>query len=940
MAGLGYPIIRLTLSDQLRKEFGGVLLLPVGYLILCLGAFVLSGSFGLTARLSTLIVSIILWVITVSILIIEGKSYLEKIKTFKKNIAFIAVLMIPIQLLMFWPLFINGSDTFIGANNPDYFAGLIDNYFLLNGNGVSDFTKGSNTYFPLDYLAGSISSSGRFASGLFAISIEILLGVDTREALTLSIALFLSCLPLSIYFFSRTIFGLDVKTSTLSGWLIGLSAPTALSYLYFYLGQNSGLPALPLTMAVGFLLITQPSIKLLILFSLLANALFVTYLGMLPYVVAPLGILALYYLLTSCKSFITIFGLLLGFLGISFVINFGMLREIYAMVMGWSNVIGQSLQGQYFLDFLTEQFFSLFLGVMAYPLQSTWYYSTFGYYGLPIVLILTLMVIFFIFISLLRWIKKNDSHDRLIVVISAVVIYAIVWWVYTMQRQYGYAVFKMTSWLQFMLIPIAAFGISQCFRMGKLLTTGFKAKAVVICASIYVLTNMFATIGYGIKAMGFDTKYGSIVNNYEMSGNRDYFEVSHAINKYVRLGESVGISFVDSIQNFWLAYYLKDNKISILSHENIPGDDENLPGIFDNNVTDYYGRVHEANNVFFHGAEDEYYLTWNKNHINRDIVDVDFLSKPLWENSTFRLFTAKENPDMAFTGRGFYRTEYLREQKGWGFYRNNYSKEQKGYWWPDVMRWTAEGGEIYLLRPSQKGRPYVLKLDAIVGLENEADSRTLELWANKVKFDEYKINSSARYISKPFIPNDEVTKIVIKIKEKVGTTNRPLPLWNKEIPADYRQLNLSVSNVKIYPVNTEQKSVKCGTSIQEYEILNCAKWFNGIQIDRWIGKNATLAIVNSMVKDSSAIEIKGFLPGNLDFNFPFKISFYINGKEFQREISSPGEFFVEFPLQKTKLSDLIEVTIEPEQAFELKNQLSLRRKIVTQSLRLDAVNIK
>ena len=99
--------------------------------------------------------------------------------------------------------------------------------------------------------------------------------------------------------------------------------------------------------------------------------------------------------------------------------------------------------------------------------------------------------------------------------------------------------------------------------------------------------------------------------------------------------------------------HLRKYPISILSHENIPGDDENLPDIMTNMVVDYYGNVKEANNVFFHEASDDYYLTWNKGHINDDIIISNFSKEPIWENSTFRLYRSNENPDMIFTGRGF-----------------------------------------------------------------------------------------------------------------------------------------------------------------------------------------------------------------------------------------------------------------------------------------------
>ncbi|MGE5617078.1 MAG: hypothetical protein ACM3X5_09200, partial [Bacillota bacterium] len=915
---LGFPVVRLALPRDVYEEYGHLLAAPVGYMLLCLFAFGLSGGAHVPAALASWIVAAILALSTAGILV-RDRAALTRSRWLGRARE-VAWLVAPLVLLLLWPLFVYGADTYLAAVNPDYFAGLVDDYFLLKGHSVADFSKGKDTYFPIDYLAGSISSSGRFASGLLALVLAKLFAIEIRTALSLSIALFLSCLPLALFFFSRVVLGFDRATARVSGWLIAISAPIAMSYLYYYLGQNSGLAALPLTMAAGYLLLERPSWRLLVFFALLVNALLVVYLGMLPYALAPLGVFGLYVLATRRLPVARLLAIAAGFVAISIVVNIGMLQSLYGMVRGWGNVIGQTLQGQYFVDFLTEAFVPYFLGIIVYPGSTSYIPALRGIFTVGAI---TIIVGLWLLLVFALWLRDTRDRGRKLTVAAAIFIYFVVWWVYCFQRQYGYAVFKMSSWLQFMLVPFAAYGWHLVRGGPTLGLVPWKKALLGLGLALYVVTNFLATIEYGIKALGRDPINGFIVNNYEMSGNRDYFELSRAIGEHVKPDQSVGLAFVDSIQNFWVAYYLRDHRISLMSHENIPGDDENLPDIHTNKVVDYYGNVREANNVFAHGASDDYYLTWNVDHLNRDIVNPHFSAPPVWQDHTFRLFRASENPGMIYTGRGFYRVEF---------------SGPKPYWWPEPARWTAQGGEVYLQHPTPAGAPYQVAFDAVVGFEDPSDRRTVELWVNKVKFDEVVIDSTRRYISKPFVPTDELDKIVIKVRERVPPTKRPLPLWNKHVPLDYRQLNLLLANIHVTHAGDAipREGPPCGRLFERNELFRCAITFNGVQIDHWIGKHAELALP----ADASVqkVRLKGYAPANLGFKFPYRIDFRVNGEPIAYDLAKPGDFTIDLPAKPQ--SGAIAVEMVPSESHDLKEEYAFRHKVVTQAFRLDSVELQ
>ena len=57
------------------------------------------------------------------------------------------------------------------------------------------------------------------------------------------------------------------------------------------------------------------------------------------------------------------------------------------------------------------------------------------------------------------------------------------------------------------------------------------SRGLIFCGFIYVATNLNTTIEYGYKGMGKDITNGYIVNNFEMSGNRNYFEIDESFLK-------------------------------------------------------------------------------------------------------------------------------------------------------------------------------------------------------------------------------------------------------------------------------------------------------------------------------------------------------------------------------------------------------------------------
>ena len=122
--------------------------------------------------------------------------------------------------------------------------------------------------------------------------------------------------------------------------------------------------------------------------------------------------------------------------------------------------------------------------------------------------------------------------------------------------------------------------------------------------------------------------------------------------------------------------------------------------------------------------------------------------------------------------------------------------------------------------------------------------------------------------------------------------------------------------------------------------MNCSISFDGIQIDQWIGEKAKIKLNVSKIKNLSNFKLEGFAPGNLDFVFPIYVDFIINGQNIKREIKRPGPFLIEIPISKESSKPVLGIEILPSQFKLMEEQFYARRKLISQSIKLNVINLK
>lgn len=913
----GYGVVRLLLPEEYLEEFAFVIMPPVGYCVFSWIVFNTSGSLNIPGQKAVIISLALTGVLAV--LAFFRKPRQPLLGGIRKALP----LSLCIVVFVLWPLFYIGSDTFLGAVNPDYTATFLDLHYLKDYSLVEEKARQFNSYSYFFSVAGTVSKSARFASCYFVLLVQSLLPISMRSALTLSIGVFLFCLPLSLYFMARVAFGFGRRAAIMSSCLIGISGPIAMSYVYFYVGQNSGLGVLPVVLACLYLLVTKSSWRILVLSTLLVNSLYVMYAAMVPYAAAPIGVVALYLVFRKELSLFKATAIALGIAFTTLILNLGNLKFLAGALLGWSKIVTLSLQGQYFIDFLTERFFPIFFGLVSYPIGSSLLALAVGdhlVYIMPVLIAVTLIALT---LAASHWIRSNENKSILALGLGTVVVYGAVWYLYTFHRQYGYAVFKMSSWLQFIYVLPLGFGLDLSVR--KVFSPNARGKrlssqVLLACLAMIIVANLMSSYQLLKYSLGRDPVRGFIVNSYDMSGNHDYLSLASDIGKLVRRDQSVGISFVDSIQHEWISYYLREFKVSWLGHYLIPGDDENLPDIVTRRVADYYGNVGIDRNFYFNGATDDFYLTWNEAHTNKEIL-AQRLPEPLWQNHTFRLFKASDCPDFVFLGRGWYRLEF--PIKG------------LNYWLPERLRWTAEGGEIYLLRASRPGEPYRLSFVGVVGHGLNSSKRTIELWHNTQKFDEFQIDVAARVLSEPFFPTAGADRLVIKVKESVRPIERRYRLWNHSVPGDYRRLNLMGSQIRVVPPGVSPVAAAPYVSRLEGSLLfSESVRFNGLHLDRWIGESAVLAYHRP--DGASQLILNLTVPDHKGLTLPLKISVWVNQSTKQIVTpAKPGPLKIVVPLDPSA-TPLTEIGLRAERSF-VPDGVDMEDQPVRISVRLESV---
>jgi hypothetical protein len=901
----GYGVLRYLLPDELQ-EYRYVIAVPVGYGVFSWLTFTLSPALSIAVSKSVWIGFATLSAITIAALVTPRSR--ESWKSFRRGVSTSLLLSASTICFVLWPFFYVGADTYLGAVNPDFTFAFKDAYYTKSHiSTVSDAPP--DTYAPFVYQASRFPAQGRYRAVAFATLLEGLFFLPERTALTLALAIWLTAVPGCFYFASRVALGLDLASSRLTAFLCGISGPVAMSGFLFFVGQNSTLAMTPLLLALLYVLVTHPSPKIFCLTSLLLFSVFWMYPVMMPYAIGPIACMSVYLIATRRLKVTTVLAIGLGICGAFLLSVIPLISFVPRYIASWQANLSRLDWGQYLADFRTERFAWYFMGLTPYPQEDSLVARWLGSYASPWLSVAAALVAIGFVVALWDWFQRQAERQRVVLLATACVLIAGGWWDLTFRQRFGYGLLKLVSWVQLFVIPVAAYGVVRLWRLIRR-TNGERHRALKLAvlggiALYWIGSNVLSTIEYGQRGIHWQRVSG--VATPAVSGNQDYLDLERAVPPKIRLGESIGLAFSDSIQTEWVTYYLRTVRLSILSHLHLPLTEE------------YLDDARAGKNYFLHGAIDNYYLTVNKDQPTRDIIDQP-LPEPVWRNRTFQLIKADEARGFLITGQGFYQIEQTRQSLS--------------YWSPERFRWSAEGGEFYLFRPSRKGQPYRLSLVLLSGFGLDDARRTVDFYDGKTLFDEVTINGNARVLSRVFVPAGDVERIVFRIRERVNSFPRRFGIWNPSIPSDVRQLNVAVAEVRLVTAGDLRRSAALDEPIRGPDIFRRALAFDGIEGDGWFREAGSISFVAPA--GSSRMRLTLLVPNVPTFKFPYAISFEIDGQKVEAVVRRPEWAVFDFPLTRSRDSRLITLDVHPSQAFRPRGYDQGLRPVL-QSVRFDSV---
>lgn len=930
MIACGYGLTTFALKNQ-SADIRWAAIPTTGFAAFCTAAITISGNFDVPL-MSALWPSFLLLVSLSIAMFWVSRTHCISVAQ-KHSGAKVLVLVVPTLLLLLWPLLVQGLDLYLGSANLDFFQSLIFQEILrerqlsffasfsLTSEQESSYLSWKNWPDPLQARFGAVAFSSLLAD---------LLHIDAKQALTLAISLFSLCFPLSIYVFSRVVLAFERTPATLAAILSGIASPVALGFLIILVGQGSGMPVLPLLISALFLAISDRDVRVIAYAALLVGALFFLYAMMLPFAIAPMGLLMLIFLgrgkISLAKSALLTLALLISFL----ILWAGMAPVLLRFFDGLRDVGGRLVGSLFFVDFLTEQFFIYILGIAPHHFSSSGFVALLPV-GFPenaaisMVLGVAAIAASGVIVAVRHWSQSAVEGKHRFAFIALIVTYSAVWCYFTFVKPYGYSLFKMASWLQFMIIPFVAHGMVIVWIKGWIARKNGIIVVMLTGCGTWCIANFAATLDYSRFSFGIDRERGRIINAYGMGNNPDVPRLGDQIASVISSDASIGLTFTDTFQGRWAAHRLAGlAKQSYLTSELFPEDDSYLPHPQSGMARDSSGMEKYFSPKSYDSVFADYLLLPGFRNLNQDLIRQE-LPVPLWESDTYRLYRFSELKDFLFSGRGFYRSEFLSKNRSW--------------WVPDgTTRWTRNGWEIYLLHAARPGKEYRLVFDALVGYGNRSRERTLEFWHGGNKIGDVVIDGLARVISPPFFPNGKLDRITVRIKEDVDRVPRNFGVWHRALPNDARQLNALVSNLCLQVEGQSPCQKLTDGSLNGRSLIDFAYHINGVSPSGWIGKSATIAYLSSIRQPKVIMTIE--VPGNLGFQFPFALDIEIGRQSYRYQVQTSGRQEIIMTPGDVPDGRVVTLAVRPSMSKQIIENPDAAHREEWQSIRIVSIELR
>jgi|SRR5579859_4718883 len=777
-------------------------------------------------------------------------------------------------LLVAWPLLVKGCGDYWGLANTD------QPFYLT----IADYIQSHPFGLPsADFAPGAQGLDTGVIVGVFYLfsMVSLISGIPVSLLFNVACAALLFLIPVSTVLLAEVGFGLRRRVSLTAGLLAASSSLIAHTFYLDSLGALSVMVLAPAALALAIRYLQRPDLKQALVVALFAASMYYCYFpgfGVMAVLIGAVVMGALVQRTVSIRHALLLASLAAVITACVFapqaiIIFRRLVGEVFSRRLAATGVADEIILS--FATTVTEQFVPFFWGLK--PQGIAPYPRVLGSAALAPLLLYGLGLLLFAVLAFSVWRRVSalpaDYTWALGGFLAVIGIY--------FAKDNGYGVFKLTTWVQ----PLVITGFAASFMgMAQVLKrSGFPklAAAMLVIPVIYAGANV--SRGFKLATFTLNKPAPGTISSAPDLDLEAYRELRNAARACPAGGIAVALG--DSVAQRWSTPYLRDAGAYFLPTLTL-------------NVTDSDFR--DAAQRWRDGLRDVQtgcLLHWVNPSF--DISPVPRLPD-VWRTRVFGLAPIRSCRDVLLLGAGWYRKEQV-----WGVERG----------WQKRFRWLRKRGEAVLLDPSPG--PKQLRLALAAGYGNPSATRHLILYVNGRKLDEIKFSAYARLVSSPFTPDPVWNHIELEIQEDAQALPRPYALWKKWIPLDPRILNVAVSEIAVVSAENADTDATPAVDLRVSAQFNRAM-MNGVYPDLWIGREAEFKL--RLPSNADQLEISGVLPNVKTFASPYRIHASLDGMELaEQKVNQPGPFDLRFSLcmpgKKTSADGVATVVIRPESTF-------------------------
>lgn len=822
-----------------------------------------------------------------------------------------------------WPMFDLGPG-YMGFVNRDVLI------YTATARHLQDFTYSNPPAYapdhPIQYIVHDILLTERIGSQFFLSSVSSLMHLDPKPVYMPVIFALYFLAPLALFSLLTGFLGMSIRISSLATFLLAISSISGFGYIYQLLAQSQGVPLMILTIGLVIHCLRTGEWKCVALASLLAVATVSTYVEISPFALGTPFLTGAIYLFLRQIPFrrFLIVGVVFAGAALLFLTPTYGYRLVHWLLRQAGGAIGNATSAILFPYMLIESGPPALFGLVPVPYTSS-FWAVGGFDALAVFLVLSVFCALVAVLGLWQQFKERQY---------TIIVAFVMWFGLTFQlfrTDSGFGLLKLTMYMQFLIVTLLSAGIFWLWDRGSAWKTIMK-----IFVGIVIALNLSALKTYGTASLG---RVREAWVEWSGISETNSLEEVRAVANRLPSNARIVLGVVDLLPQNWLAYILRDQSIRMLENTSAFG----APGLLEERIPELVqqseggwiaaGRPGSELNTGkaaqgkgdlpLVSGKDDYFLVWNDARRPQDFASArKSCRNSVWHDELFCLVPADQLKDFLLPVSGNNRTfwyldKYFGPRTAWYAVEQNQSI-MHGH---QPFRWMNNSGLLVVYAPSEHNMRLSMDLFSgygdVIGAGHEHSDRHVSLYCDGRLVDQIHLRGWARYVSKPFPVQKQISLIEIRVSEDVKPMPRIPALWKPQIARDYRSLNVAISNVRLLSA-ADYAELNFPQSLHFDAASNwqaSAGLVNGIYGDSWVSEEGEVWLHKPAGAHNFTLEGNLSLPPNL--SPPANIEVLFDDQRMARQrVEKYGPFRVTVPLGPADQGDrIIRVRLRSDRCF-------------------------